>query len=159
MTGRSRSALDCHEFSEEPVLSDVRVRIRIDLGPGQAIGPGKIELLEALDQAGSLSKAARAIGMSYRRAWLLLKALNDLTGEPMATSIKGGAGGGGATLTAAGRDMISAFRAVEAAAQSAGESRFKEWPRAVGESGSTGIRHLSASQVGPSKAYRALSKR
>jgi molybdate transport system regulatory protein len=140
-------------------LSDVRVRIRIDLGPGQAIGPGKIELLEALDQTGSLSKAARAIGMSYRRAWLLLRALNDLTGEPLATSVKGGAGGGGATLTAAGRDMIVAFRAVEAAAQLAGESRFKEWPRAGGQSGSAGIRHLSVSQVGPPRAHRALSKR
>jgi molybdate transport system regulatory protein len=141
------------------VVSDVRIRIRIDLGPGHAIGPGKIELLEALDQSGSLSKAARALGMSYRRAWLLLKSLNELTDEPLATSVKGGAGGGGATLTASGRAMISAFRAVEAAAQAAGQSQFGEWARSGDSTDATSVRRLPVSPVVPPKARRGSPKR
>jgi molybdate transport system regulatory protein len=140
-------------------LSNVRVRIRIDLGPGRAIGPGKIALLEALDQSGSLSKAARALGMSYRRAWLLLKSLNELTDEPLATSVKGGAGGGGARLTDSGRAMIGAFRAVEAAAQSSGQLRFGEWGPSGVLSDTTSIRRLPVSPTVPLKQRRGSPKR
>ena len=105
-------------------MSNVRVHLRVDLGPGRAIGPGKVSLLEALDRSGSLAQAARDLGMSYRRAWLLLKALNEFTGKPVASSIKGGAGGGGATLTAEGRMLIAAYYAVQSAALSASAVQF-----------------------------------
>ena len=74
-------------------MLDLHIRLRIDLGPGRSIGPGKIDLLEPLDRTGSLAQAARELDMSYRRAWLLLKSVNELTGSPVVTSIKGGAGG------------------------------------------------------------------
>ena len=75
------------------------VRLRIDFGPRSSIGPGKIGLLERIESTGSLSQAARELGMSYRRAWLLLDDLNHALTEPVTTASVGGAGGGGARLT------------------------------------------------------------
>ena len=75
------------------------VRLRVDLGPAQSIGPGKIALLERIEATGSLSQAARDLAMSYRRAWLLLDDLNHAFTEPVTTASIGGAGGGGARLT------------------------------------------------------------
>ena len=77
-------------------MARIEVRVRVDFGTGQAIGPGKVALLQALDRTGSLSQAARELDMSYRRAWLLLKALNDLTdalrlGPPVMTADELGA--------------------------------------------------------------------
>jgi len=89
------------------------VRLRIDLGPGSSIGPGKIALLEHIEASGSLSQAARELGMSYRRAWLLLDDLNHVLEEPVSTASVGGAGGGGARLTDFGRKLIAAYREVE----------------------------------------------
>jgi molybdate transport system regulatory protein len=89
------------------------VRLRIDLGPSRSIGPGKVELLEHIDRSGSLSQAARELGMSYRRAWLLLDDLNHAFAEAVTTASVGGAGGGGARLTAFGRKLIAAYREVE----------------------------------------------
>jgi len=94
-------------------LTPLGVRIRIDLGPDSSIGPGKVALLEHIEASGSLSQAARELGMSYRRAWLLLDDLNHAFTEPVATASVGGAGGGGAQLTAFGRRIITAYRAVE----------------------------------------------
>lgn len=93
------------------------VRLRIDLAPGSSIGPGKIALLEHIEASGSLSQAARELGMSYRRAWLLLDDLNHALGEPVSTASIGGAGGGGARLTDFGRKLIAAYREVEHASQ------------------------------------------
>ena len=92
-----------------------QVRIRVDLAPECAVGPGKIALLEAVGRAGSLSVAARELGMSYRRAWLLLDDLNRAFDMPMATTAVGGIRGGGATLTDRGRELIREFRALERA--------------------------------------------
>ena len=82
-----------------------RLTLRIDLGPDQAIGPGKIRLLEAIERAGSISKAGRALGMSYRRAWLLVEELNKMFAEPLVTARPGGPKGGGAALTSAGVEI------------------------------------------------------
>jgi molybdate transport system regulatory protein len=90
-----------------------QLRLRIDFAPGCSVGPGKIGLLEAIQRGGSLSEAARQLGMSYRRAWLLLDELNRSFTEPLVTTAIGGAHGGGAELTAAGVSLIGAFRAVE----------------------------------------------
>lgn len=99
------------------------VRLRIDLGPGSSIGPGKIALLERIESSGSLSQAARELGMSYRRAWLLLDDLNHALPEPVTTASVGGAGGGGARLTPLGRELIVAYRDVEHASHDAAAAR------------------------------------
>ena len=100
----------------------ISVRLRVDFGPRSALGPGKIALLEASDRSGSLSQAAVQLGMSYRRAWGLLRDLNREFDEPLATATTGGAHGGGAQLTELAEQVIAAYRAVErTAARSAHE--------------------------------------
>ena len=58
-------------------MSSTRLTLRVDFGPGRSIGPGKIRLLEAIDRTGSISQAGRTLGMSYRRAWLLIDDMNQ----------------------------------------------------------------------------------
>ncbi len=96
--------------------------LRIDLPRGR-IGPGKIGLLEAIDREGSISAAGRALGMSYRRAWDLVDALNGLVGEPVVAASTGGQRGGGARLTEAGRILVADYRAIERAARRAAAPR------------------------------------
>jgi molybdate transport system regulatory protein len=81
-------------------------RVRILAGSEIAIGPGKADLLRAIDDTGSISAAARRMGMSYRRAWLLVHTMNDCFQSPLVEAAKGGAAGGGAQLTTAGRDVL-----------------------------------------------------
>jgi molybdate transport system regulatory protein len=97
-----------------------RLTLRIDFDEHRAIGPGKIKLLELIDTLGSISGAGRRMGMSYRRAWLLVDSLNRCFREPLVASHVGGAHGGGAALTAAGLAIVRHYRAVEAAARAAG---------------------------------------
>lgn len=97
----------------------IKLRLRIDLTPASAVGPGKIELLEYIAKTGSISAAGRAMDMSYRRAWLLVDELNRLFKEPVATTAHGGRTGGGARLTGFGRDLVQRFRAMEAKAHTA----------------------------------------
>jgi molybdate transport system regulatory protein len=100
------------------------IRLRIDFGPTASIGPGKVALLEHIDRVGSLSQAARELGLSYRRAWLLLDDLNHSFTEPVASASVGGVGGGGVQLTAFGTELIKAYRDVEHAALDATRTRF-----------------------------------
>jgi len=100
------------------------VRFRVDFGRDRAVGPGKIALLEHIARGGSLSQAARELGMSYRRAWQLLDSLNGCFVEPVARSVRGGRGGGGATLTALGRQLIRAYREFDAEMQTRAARRF-----------------------------------
>ncbi len=85
-------------------------RLRIMVRPGLVLGPGKVELLEAIDRTGSISAAGREMGMSYRRAWLLVSALNEMFGRTLVTTSPGGAGGGGAEVTDFGRAVAEAYR-------------------------------------------------
>lgn len=87
-----------------------------------AMGPGKADLLEAIAAAGSISAAARDMGMSYRRAWLLVEVMNRSFREPVVMRAVGGAHGGGAQLTDTGRAALAAFRQMEAAALAAAEA-------------------------------------
>lgn len=87
------------------------VRFRVDFTPACSLGPGKIELLETIEQTGSLRQAAQTLGMSYRRAWLLLDALNRSFSEPAAIASVGGQGGGGARLTPFGIELVKRYRA------------------------------------------------
>jgi molybdate transport system regulatory protein len=91
-------------------------RLRVLLGATVAIGPGKADLLDAIAQSGSISAAAKAMGMSYRRAWLLVEAMNASFREPLVHSTRGGPGGGGARLTPLGHEALARYRDMEARA-------------------------------------------
>ena len=101
----------------DAALLPVRVSLRLDLASGGRVGPGKIALLEAIGRTGSIAGAARALDMSYPRAWKLVEALDAALGVAVVTRAPGGQRGGGAALTAAGHALIARYRAVEAAAQ------------------------------------------
>jgi molybdate transport system regulatory protein len=90
------------------------IRFRLDFQDGCSVGIGKITLLEAIARTGSLSQGARDIGMSYRRAWLLVDNMNAEFDTPVISATVGGSGGGGARLTAFGRELIRAYRSLEA---------------------------------------------
>ena len=92
-----------------------RLSIRIDLGPDHRVGPGKVRLLEAVAEHGSISAAGRALGMSYRRAWTLIEALNAGFGRPVVETQAGGRAGGGARLSALGAALVADYRAIERA--------------------------------------------
>jgi molybdate transport system regulatory protein len=84
-----------------------------------AIGPGKADLLEAIDRTGSLSAASRRLRISYRRSWDLVKSLNESFRAPLVDLIKGGARGGGAYLTETGREVLALYRRMESSAEGA----------------------------------------
>jgi molybdate transport system regulatory protein len=87
--------------------------LRIDLDTGDRIGPGKVALLRAIDETGSISAAGRALNMSYRRAWRLIEELNASFKTPLVTSQTGGKSGGGAKLTALGKSVVRHYTAIE----------------------------------------------
>jgi molybdate transport system regulatory protein len=97
-------------------MTGTRLSIRLDLVSGDRIGPGKIALLEAIRDTGSISAGARQVGMSYRRAWLLVEQINAALKEPAVTGASGGRRGGGAAITAIGEEVIALYRAIESAA-------------------------------------------
>jgi molybdate transport system regulatory protein len=84
-----------------------------------AIGPGKASLLEAIAASGSISESARRLGMSYRRAWLLVDTMNRCFREPVVASATGGSGGGGARVTPFGRTVLARYRALEGSVERA----------------------------------------
>lgn len=89
------------------------VRFRIDFTQSVSIGPGKIALLEAIRDCGSLSQAARNLRMSYRRAWLLVDGIRQSFREPVTVASTGGKGGGGVSLTEFGEVLIGNYRQLE----------------------------------------------
>lgn len=93
------------------------VQLRIELANRRRIGPGKIALLEAIDGQGSIAAAARALGMSYRRAWLLLDDLKAAFGAPLVAPKTGGVRGGGAALEPLGRALVKSYRRAERKAE------------------------------------------
>jgi molybdate transport system regulatory protein len=110
-------------------MGSPNVRLRIDFDSSRALGPGKVGLLEAVARTGSLTAAAAECGMSYKRAWVLLRSVNELFGAPLATMAKGGrGGGGGARVTAIGREVIAAYRLVERKADAAVSRAFARFP-------------------------------
>lgn len=97
-----------------PMLS-----LRIDFEGGGRLGPGKARLLECIAEAGSISGGARAMGMSYKRAWDLVEETGRIAGAAVVETRAGGAQGGGAKLTEAGEHLLATFRAIEKAAAEA----------------------------------------
>ncbi len=101
-------------------MSGPRLRLRIHFGEGEMIGPGKAELLERIARTGSIAAAGREMGMSYKRAWMLIETLNAMFAAPLVESNRGGPGGGGAALTETGAQVLALYRQFEARAAEAG---------------------------------------
>lgn len=133
-----------------------KVRLRIDLAPGAAIGPGKIELLEAIDATGSLSEAARRLGMSYRRAWLLLDSLNRSFAGPLATTAVGGRGGGGVQVTPLGAELVARFRRLETMVERLAADQFAGF-RVATPAAPRGVRSIAPRRAGKPAARRRKS--
>jgi molybdate transport system regulatory protein len=93
--------------------------LRVTIGNNSFLGPGKVRLLELIDETGSISAAARLLDMSYRRAWLLADSLNKDFREPVLSSAVGGHHGGGAALTPFGREVVTRYRRMETRARAA----------------------------------------
>ena len=93
--------------------SPLELRLRLVLGRDVAIGPGKADLLEGIAETGSIAAAGRRMGMSYRRAWLLVDAMNKCFAVPLVETTKGGQKGGRAVLTETGADVLERFRNME----------------------------------------------
>lgn len=111
-----------------------RLFLRLDLTAADQLGPGKVRLLELIDSEGSISAAGRAMRMSYRRAWLLVEALNTMFRDPLVECATGGRRGGGAALTSLGRRVVREYRDIEhvASRQAAGGmKRLRGWSRAA----------------------------
>jgi molybdate transport system regulatory protein len=106
-------------------MAAVRVSVRIDLPGGRRIGARKIALLEAIHAQGSISAAARAIGMTYRSAWQWVEEINGALREPAVTAKIGGRKGGGAVLTSVGTQIVGLYEAVEASAQLAADAELR----------------------------------
>lgn len=98
----------------------VGVRLRLVFEPDAAFGPGKADLLEGIAATGSIAAAGRRMGMSYKRAWMLVEQLNAMFAAPLVESSRGGASGGGARLTEGGEAVLDLYRAMEAKAREAG---------------------------------------
>ena len=96
-----------------------RLTLRVDLGPKQSIGPGKMRLLDAIAETGSISSAGRTLGMSYRRAWMLIDDLNSSFRRKVVSTTLGGKEGGGAKLTPFGEELVKRYRAIEESATKA----------------------------------------
>ncbi|MGB6536975.1 MAG: LysR family transcriptional regulator [Xanthobacteraceae bacterium] len=108
-----------------------RLTLRVDFGSKRSIGPGKIRLLEEVGRGGSISQAGRSLGMSYRRAWLLIDDLNQSFRQPVVRAKSGGSQGGGAVLTAFGAGLVRDYRAIETAAARAARTRLRRLEAAV----------------------------
>ena len=110
-------------------------RLRVLLGEATAIGPGKADLLDAVARTGSISGAARAMGMSYRRAWLLIDTMNKCFRAPLVETNAGGKGGGGAQVTEHGHDVLARYRAMEEKARTAVGSDLEEFRALLADDG------------------------
>lgn len=100
-----------------------RLKVKLVIGDDDTLlGPGKIALLKAIQREHSLSKAAKSIGMSYRRAWLLVQELNNALREPVLVTQTGGQSGGGSELTAMANELIRVYEQLTREAETATEA-------------------------------------
>lgn len=105
-----------------PAAPAVKLRMRVMTGDVIAIGPGKIELLEAINETKSIAAAAKSLGMSYRRAWLLVDGINHSLNAPAVITSTGGSHGGGTALTETGHLVVALYRRIEQEALKACQS-------------------------------------
>jgi molybdate transport system regulatory protein len=111
-----------------------RLTLRVELGRGHALGPGKVRLLETIAKTGSITQAGKALGMSYRRAWLLTEDMNNCFRDAVIATQQGGADGGGATLTSFGQKLIERYRAIEDNAMNASREHLNDLEAALKKS-------------------------
>jgi molybdate transport system regulatory protein len=132
-----------------------RLTIRIDLQGRPALGPGKARLLEAIDKEGSIRAAAAALGMSYRRAWLLVRDIESIMGAPVLSAAAGGVQGGGARLNRLGFSVLEGYRAIERAANKSAAVQLRKLSRLVkGARSSLSPRHRRRSATPAKRAKR-----
>ena len=112
-----------------PPSSDIQFRLRVTRGDDIAVGPGKIDLLEAIARTGSITAAARTLDMSYRRAWLLVDTMNRCFRAPVVEAEAGGQRGGGTRLTAIGEEIVRRYRASEQLAERAAATELRALQR------------------------------
>jgi len=105
------------------------LHLRLDFGGERSLGPGKVRLLELVDETGSISAAGRALKMSYRQAWLLIDELNRMFRQPLVSSQIGGGGGGGAAVTRTGASVIRLYRDMERRANGASSTDIRTLTR------------------------------
>jgi molybdate transport system regulatory protein len=107
-------------------VTGARLRLRLILPGGLMLGPGKADLLAAIRDTGSIAAAGRSMGMSYKRAWMLVETLNAGFRSPLVEASRGGRGHGGAALTEAGAQVLAAYRRMQARAESAAAPEIAE---------------------------------
>lgn len=112
----------------------VGARLRIVLEPDIAIGPGKADILDGIRKTGSIAAAGRRMGMSYKRAWLLVETMNNCFATPLVEATKGGRAGGGARLTRLGETVLDAYRRMEALTAGAIEPEMRRLRHALARS-------------------------
>ncbi|WP_404382700.1 winged helix-turn-helix domain-containing protein [Caenispirillum salinarum] len=113
----------------------LRMRLRFKRGAQLVLGPGRMDLLALIDELGSISAAARRMGMSYRRAWLLVDETNRHFAGPLVESATGGQKGGGAHLTDTGREVLALYRDMEDRASAAVEPDLERLRRLLAADG------------------------
>ena len=111
-----------HMQNDPPPDQTARLQLRLFFAHGAMLGPGKAELLEHIRDTGSISAAGRAMEMSYKRAWMLVDAMNAAFTAPLVESARGGAGGGGAQVTEVGLEVLRLYRALQDKAARAGQA-------------------------------------
>ena len=109
----------------------IEFRLRISKGEDIAVGPGKIDLLDAIGATGSITAAARSLGMSYRRAWLLVDTMNRCFKSAVVEAEAGGKRGGGTRLTPSGEEVVRNYRRIERLATRAGASEMRRLLRLI----------------------------
>lgn len=107
-------------------MTDLRPRIRVLRGSAIALGPGKVDLLDAIEETGTLAGAAQRLEMSYMRAWKLVQAMNACFREPLVETSRGGTGHGHASLTETGRAVRDLYRRMEADGRRAMDPAWRE---------------------------------
>jgi molybdate transport system regulatory protein len=126
-------------------MADSQLSIRIDLANGERIGPGKVDLLEAIRSTGSISAAARALGMTYRRAWLLVEDINAALRAPAVAAATGGRQGGGTKVTAVGEKLIALYRSIERIAHTSSRKQFHAINKLAKKRGKVGAKARASS--------------
>lgn len=119
-------------------------RLRVMVGDEIVLGPGKIDLLEAIAHSGSISSGARELGLSYRRAWDLVDTMNRHFQRPLVTRVTGGKGGGGAELSELGKRVVNLYRNMEAKTKTTVQEEWNEIQKLLKQTaGQTKIRPTS----------------
>jgi molybdate transport system regulatory protein len=116
----------------DDTLDDVQLRIMIT--PDVRFGPGKADLLEGINDTGSIAAAGRRLGMSYKRAWYLVDAMNSHFSLPLVESAKGGTTGGGARLTLLGNQVLASYRTMQRLAETAVTPELRRLRRKISRS-------------------------